>query len=594
MSTGGLDLARRAQVIRWGGVAWALAFAVAWFPPPLPSWLLASEHAAWAAGFHFFLALAFYDGALSLVEVNHMAVLAELRGGEPVRAKANAAAGVGAAIGALSSFPAHLAWQADCTIIGEAHGQWAWPGPFRLFCVGLALLAGALLVFSAAAFERIAAGQTRGAVGGDALDAGPEALRVVVHDDGGGGDEHAAVVFGETHAQLPPRQPRLVYSKRRATVRGQRGGESRRASVSAASAATPRRSLPPAAPAASAGGSLDDAACAPPPASAPADAQRSQQSSYWVFLSRAAALPAARAYMCIATLQAFDCALGKSFFASFLAVLASPPHAAGGGALPPAPRAPGPSRLEPPPLLAARVSVASFAASPKDGLPWLLSLFPHARTAARASVFSDGLLAGVVAASFLLPHIFTVVSSRGVAERGSATVLRWIFAARLALAAAAAALSALLALAARGAALGDGLAAAADARASLVVYKAAAVVAYQLASRVSSEAVCRALPLAKARLVDAAMAADAERQADGGEGAPLPLAAALGGAVDFFPKIAASVAPLVGFAVVRYGSAGGAAGGDALADAIWVTIIVIPAAVSLSQLAVWGRIGKSL
>jgi len=196
-------------------------------------------------------------------------------------------------------------------------------------------------------------------------------------------------------------------------------------------------------------------------------------------------------------------------------------------------------------------------------VPWLTALFPPGAARHRA-LFSDGALAAIVAASFLLPHAVTVGCAPRVAARGSVAVLRDVFRARAALAGAAA--LATVAAAAAGAP---------PPRAA-----AAAAAAYQLASRVSSEVVCRALPLARARLVDAAA------RAGGARGARR--AAAVVGAAEFLPKLAGSLAPLVGFALVR------AAAPGAAQAVVWTALIALPGAVALMQLAVVARVGGDL
>jgi hypothetical protein len=99
----------------------------------------------------------------------------------------------------------------------------------------------------------------------------------------------------------------------------------------------------------------------------------------------------------------------------------------------------------------------------------------------------------------------------------------------------------------------------------------AAAAAYQLASRVSSEAVCRAMPVLRAAMVDAA-----------GRGAGQHLRykpAALIGAAEFLPRVAASLAPVVGFAITGGSGGGGAASGAA----VWAALLAVPAATAAAQ-----------
>lgn len=92
---------RRASAIRWGGLAWALAFLFVWFP-----W----SGGAVTTGIHFTLALLAYDSALSFVEVNHGALLADMSHSEAERAGANAWSASLAAVGSFSSLVAYATW----------------------------------------------------------------------------------------------------------------------------------------------------------------------------------------------------------------------------------------------------------------------------------------------------------------------------------------------------------------------------------------------------------------------------------------------------------------------------------------------------
>jgi len=68
---------RRTTAIKYGGLLWAVAFVLVWFPPTSSALL----------GLHFVFSLCFYDGMLSYVEVNHNALLAEMTVSEAERAK---------------------------------------------------------------------------------------------------------------------------------------------------------------------------------------------------------------------------------------------------------------------------------------------------------------------------------------------------------------------------------------------------------------------------------------------------------------------------------------------------------------------------
>jgi len=101
-AAGESSIKRRLSVIRVGGVLWALAFVLVWFPPL--NW------GRWVSCLHFSVVLCFYDGMLTLVEVNHSALLADISTNGAERAKFNAFSAVCAGVGSLSSFFGYWCW----------------------------------------------------------------------------------------------------------------------------------------------------------------------------------------------------------------------------------------------------------------------------------------------------------------------------------------------------------------------------------------------------------------------------------------------------------------------------------------------------
>lgn len=592
-------LSRRSWAVRWGGLAWAAAFALAWFPPRA-AWFSGNAAAA-AAGLHFLAAISVYDAALTFVEVNHSALLAELypahrgtpQGGEAQRARANAFAGIAAALGSLSSFPAHVAWEADCAQpvpgsggwlsgaggwLGTAGGWlsasggwlgaggWGRVGHFRTFSLVLAVVCAVVFWVAAAALDcpfpsKAAAEEEKGGVA--ARTASINGGKGQEGDCGSGASAPSAVAVAGTALVHPVADAAHQHALSDSALpdaladcsTGSSGTVIRHAVASASSSAAALPShpllLPPL-----------------PPVS--------RMRVYATFLARGWALPPVRAYVAIASLQAFDCAFGKSFFAQFLGALTD---AAGG---------------------------------PGD---------VGGRDAWRVptpAVFGPAALAAIVCASFLLPHALTVALQPCVARRGVHTVVRRVFAARFALAALAAAVSAVAVARAVFASASPAprattlLRAAAGAWGAHWPFLPMAAVAYQLISRVASEAVCRSMPLLRSRLVDAAHEAaerdavgiDAALVAEEGGGsahphpAPFVFPAALIGAADFLPKVAASAAPLLGFLATDAarrgtGGSGWVGGGTSSAGmglGVWVPLVAVSAATSLVQLLLWTRL----
>mmetsp|Transcript_9139 Transcript_9139/g.17233 ORF Transcript_9139/g.17233 Transcript_9139/m.17233 type:complete len:411 (-) Transcript_9139:615-1847(-) len=97
-------MSRRLLMIRYGGYLWCFAFFLVWSAPlgVVVSW--------WASCLHFSFVLCFYDSMLTLVEVNHSALLADISSSGAERAKMNAYSAVCAGIGSLSSFFGHWWW----------------------------------------------------------------------------------------------------------------------------------------------------------------------------------------------------------------------------------------------------------------------------------------------------------------------------------------------------------------------------------------------------------------------------------------------------------------------------------------------------
>ena len=94
----------RLPVIRVAGALWALAFYLAWFP-----WGGAAAGPG-LRGLNWAVNLCVYDAMLTLVEVNHHALLAELSPDGRERAHLNRWSSLCAAVGSLTSLAGHIFW----------------------------------------------------------------------------------------------------------------------------------------------------------------------------------------------------------------------------------------------------------------------------------------------------------------------------------------------------------------------------------------------------------------------------------------------------------------------------------------------------
>lgn len=107
---------RRLTVVKLGGCCWAFAFVLVWYPP----------ETEWYRGVHFVLTTCLYDAMLTLVEIAHSALLAEITRDDKERAAFNGYSAAFAGIGSLTSFA----------------GQWYWDASdlkyFRFACLAIA------------------------------------------------------------------------------------------------------------------------------------------------------------------------------------------------------------------------------------------------------------------------------------------------------------------------------------------------------------------------------------------------------------------------------------------------------------------------
>ncbi len=474
---GGARTPRRTNAILWGGIAWAAAFLFTWFPT---DWLLAGSSASTqsaAVGLHFALALCAYDGLLTLVEVNHAALLAEMTATPAARADANMWASLAAALGSVTSYPAHAAWLA---------GQGSGPagsmdlGSFRTFATTLAAICA--LVFVASAMGLRAAGLESGALSGQQIKDWAE--------------PHEAV--------------------------GAAGGEG-------AELSTRRRGGGP-------------AAGATAPSTPP-----SQDLTFRAFLRQLLSSPNFVLFSVFATLQAFDCTFGKTFFAPFLDVLGGGTATGSGG-----------------------------SSSIVRGM-------------------DDRALA--VSLSFALPHLLTAAMTPLLRSHGVYTAVWLVLGSRLVV---------LVAGASSGALGGGGGAAGKGA----LALSATSGAAFLLANRVASECVCRLLyPLVLSDVIDedtalngGGDAAESSRAREGSETAggaggsggqgPRPsqrrnMGASVAGISAFAAKLAQSAAPMVGYAVL----AAAKQSGSGSKSTTWLLLLGVPAATLLLQVGLWSRFG---
>ena len=156
----------RLPIIRRGGLGWCVAFCLVWWP-----WSYAEE-SVWLSTLNFAFVLCFYDGMLTLVELNHGALLADITYDSNKRAKYNMYSAFCAALGSFTSFFGHMFW--DKTDLAS----------FRTFALVLAFVSWACFEFTA----YYLADRTRGNYGKHTALREPDFVGGVGRGTGQGGD----------------------------------------------------------------------------------------------------------------------------------------------------------------------------------------------------------------------------------------------------------------------------------------------------------------------------------------------------------------------------------------------------------------------
>jgi Na+/melibiose symporter-like transporter len=113
---------RRIPAIKYGGPLWAVIFALAWYDLDY-----GGVYGSILAGVHFTIILCLYDALLTIVEVNHGALLADMCNTVEDRTRLNTATAIGAIIGSVSSFFAHLYWTPGKDVALGQFQRFRWP-----------------------------------------------------------------------------------------------------------------------------------------------------------------------------------------------------------------------------------------------------------------------------------------------------------------------------------------------------------------------------------------------------------------------------------------------------------------------------------
>ena len=212
--------------------------------------------------------------------------------------------------------------------------------------------------------------------------------------------------------------------------------------------------------------------------------------------------------------------------------------------------------------------------------------------AAAAALPSSWVRGAVIALSFMLPNVCTLLWSPVIASRGIKASLGLLFWMRIALVGAAAAGTLLTPMVMAGMSVGGAAATASLAWASS--WSPFVVMSVMLGNRILSESACRLFPLVRSDVVDE----DAYLHRR-----PAPLSAALVGSANFAGKFSQSLAPMLAYALMATpqqsaATASSQAQSDGLfptdfgglqasAGRVWTLLLLVPAACVALQLLAW-------
>jgi hypothetical protein len=568
------QLRRRQNAIRVGGAIWALAFALTWWP-----WGASSEAgeaaaeagatgaagaaAGWSssllAGLHFVLCLCAYDGALTYVEVNHAAVLAEMTTSSAERADSNMMSAVAAAVGSGTSVIAHLCYdRADMTA-------------FRVLALVIAL--GSIVAFELSAvgigWETSALQEALGVshrvvrvpssqvtlVGAAGNGFGGTPGSSSSSSTGGGGGSYSPMAAsgyspmapqsyspraGQGSSGRPMALQRSDGSSRSLPALADTGGSTAQpdAGVELRQLETTRhRQVAGSRPLAGEGGTptVSKRRLTPLPAAgrgrkgSASGAGSAAPVSYRTFLGQLLSSRNIVVFIAFSALQTFDCTFEKSFFAPFSDIVVAAADVRSAGLLGSSGMDAGTLHRRGGETQTAALSVETGRSLNADDAP----AHVPASTGHTAAVSSrsdaelgEGIVSRhsrsvIISLSFLLPHALTVVWTPLVSSWGMHGTLTTILLLRLGLLGSAA--------------LFHGLEPAQTAS------SAAVALGFMLSNRVLSESVCRLFPLVLSDLIDEDAVTHRRAHA---------LSASLVGASAVFSKASQSLAPMIAFYVL--------------------------------------------
>lgn len=545
---------RRTNAIKWGGVVWALAFLVTWYPPRLLFSNSSCNSSGLADGFfgdytntvvnflsgvHFLVCLIFYDSALTWVEVNHTALLSDIpvllsHQGKQIgteesgendidelshdvsASRLNAWAGVASCIGALSSIPAHVYFSADesnlsvnlLTFWDRINGHqeasstliplpsdlresiWS---QFRVFCLVISLLSIALFLFASEGINYCYSETTQYVVAGNGarLPTGSAASKRVLRNRL---HPNVAEEGGGINSTFQSDSRELVTSTDLPHVDIE-------SHITYDSVPYPEKV---------------ENICTVHDAYKSTSANR-KGLSYMKFLRTLISTPELFSFLSIACVQSFDCAVGKSSFAHIMATLQEKSRSL---ALP-----------------------SSVIGDGNGGRSF-------------TSLWHNGSLTGTfLTLSFCLPHVITLYFSKIAKAHGMISVIRRILSLRVQVVLVFTALSTLLYISTNSL-YGESFP---STRQSLLFFMMICV----LLSRITSEAICRQLPVLKSGFVDKVTAqyqlemkspdldwnnhdtASAKICVCNKDMVDQRVSAAIIGTIEFLPKVLSSLAPIL-------------------------------------------------
>ena len=145
---------KRLDIIMYGGIAWTVAFLYVWHPPVFGAVSPSNTQQALKV-IHFVSSMCIYDSLLTLVEVNHSALLADLTTSSNERATLNMYSAVCAGVGSMSSFFGHMCWTSAKALPARGDAPYSPLRSFQFCCIAVAICSNICFLYGTSTMRRL-------------------------------------------------------------------------------------------------------------------------------------------------------------------------------------------------------------------------------------------------------------------------------------------------------------------------------------------------------------------------------------------------------------------------------------------------------